>query len=103
MMLLNLLYMYEMHMHSMILIVIFSAPLHRAVSMDNPVVLPTFTVTINPMEDNEMTYVPDSPPEVITDKCKTLSETPGKNIKPIVRLNTFRKLDKICKCSPRIY
>ena len=26
--------------------------------------IPTFTVTINPLESNEMTYVPDSPPEV---------------------------------------
>ena len=26
-------------------------------------VIPTFTVTINPLEDNEITYVPDSPGE----------------------------------------
>ena len=30
--------------------------------------LPTFTVTINPMEDNEITFVPDSPPADCADK-----------------------------------
>lgn len=26
--------------------------------------IPTFTVTINPLESNEMTFVPSSPPEI---------------------------------------
>ena len=40
------------------------SPLIRTASVDNSLmVIPTFTVTINPLEDNEITYVPDSPGE----------------------------------------
>ncbi len=42
------------------------SPLMRTGSVDNnliSMVIPTFTVTINPMEDDEMTFVPDSPGE----------------------------------------
>ena len=48
------------------------APMLRAESVDTSLVIPTFTVTINPLEDDEITYVPDSPTAQLA--VKTLSE-----------------------------
>lgn len=48
-------------------------PILRAESMDTSLVIPTFTVTINPLEDDEITFVPDSP--TACPPSKTLSES----------------------------
>ncbi|TRY79497.1 hypothetical protein TCAL_17080 [Tigriopus californicus] len=52
-------------------------PILRAESMDTSLVIPTFTVTINPLEDDEITFVPDSP--TTCPPSKTLSESIDSN------------------------
>ena len=44
------------------LLTIGPSPRERSGSLDQSfLVIPTFTVTINPLEDNEITFVPESP------------------------------------------
>ena len=51
-------------------------PRERTGSLDHSfLVIPTFTVTINPLEDNEITYVPDSPGA--NDANKNVSKNKG--------------------------
>ena len=56
--------------------------------------IPTFTVTINPLESNEMTFVPGSPPTVPPTGSGSGDSVNGEN-QPLLQNNQDRKWPEV--------